>query len=224
MGSIRKRRRFFHVTVGVKKKYVESGTSGLLFTCSGNEKQAVREAYNVIEQTMERWRPAAERDDQKRADREQGDVADSIQHFSDQSWFFPSLFGCFHEASAGSRQRERCCRLLQRVWPVESTCRMDLLELDREISRMISRNFHGDGAGKWPTYSFEFKARNNDSLRRSDAMDMVALAMDQLAPAVRVSLDNPEITVVVQVIHKSVMLSCIQQFFQRRKLSLHSKD
>lgn len=26
--------------------------------------------------------------------------------------------------------KERCCRLLQRVWPVEKTCRVNMVELD----------------------------------------------------------------------------------------------
>lgn len=89
---------------------------------------------------------------------------------------------------------------------------------------MIARHFHLAGDGKWPTYLFDFKARNNDSLGKGVIMDMVLLALKQLAPNSHVSLNNPHITIIVQIVHKSVMLSCVRHFLDRRKLSLHRKE
>lgn len=91
----RKRRGYCQANQKVKQKWVEPGVSGLLFTCNGNEKQAVREAYNVIEQALERWKAAttvvADGNDgdsgNSGADPEEEDVADSIKRFCERGLF-----------------------------------------------------------------------------------------------------------------------------------------
>ncbi|CAG9540759.1 unnamed protein product [Cercopithifilaria johnstoni] len=258
MEKNKKRRNHFRYNQNVKQKWVESGCCGLFFTCNGNERQAVREAYNVIEQALETWKknsPAEDSDDNGKcinSGSDEEDVADSVKRFCDQArsdnrnvkkrkiWQRPTgANNCLFFVVKGVNDqnvydfvdylvemvlRERCCRLLQRVWPVERTCRVDMVELDTEVSRLISKHFHSAEDGKWPTYLFDFKARNNDSLGKGDVMDMVLLALKQLAPDSHVSLDNPHIVVLVQIVHKSVMLSCIKHFIARRKLSLHHKE
>ncbi|VDP15931.1 unnamed protein product [Onchocerca flexuosa] len=257
----KKRHNHFRYNQSVKQKWVESGCCGLFFTCNGNERQAVREAYNIIESALEVWKkddPSKEDSDNNVFGRginsgsDEEDIADSVKRFCDQArsdkrnmkkrkiWQRPTgVNNCLFFVVKGINDknvydfvdylvemvlRERCCRLLQRVWPVEKTCRVDMVELDTEVSRLISRHFHPAEDGRWPTYLFEFKARNNDSLGKGDVMDMVLLALKQLAPDSHVSLDHPHIAILVQVVHKSVLLSCIKHFIARRKLSLHHKE
>ncbi|EJW85291.1 hypothetical protein WUBG_03797 [Wuchereria bancrofti] len=262
METNKKRRKndHFRHNKKVKQKWVESGCCGLFFTCNGNERQAVREAYNVIEQALEIWKnglPEEDLDDnivgkEFNSCGDEEDVADSVKRFCDQarsdnrnvkkrkiSQRPTGANNCLFFVVKGINDknvydfvdylvemvlRERCCRLLQRVCPVERTCRVDMIELDTEVSRLISKHFHKAEDGKWPTYLFDFKARNNDSLGKGDVMDMVLLALKQLAPGSHVSLDNPHIVVLVQIVHKSVMLSCVKHFLARRKLSLHHKE
>uniref|UniRef100_A0A915PXW5 THUMP domain-containing protein n=1 Tax=Setaria digitata TaxID=48799 RepID=A0A915PXW5_9BILA len=255
----KRQRNHFRYNQNVKQKWVEPGCCGLFFTCNGNEKQAVREAYNVIEQALEAWKEkglleGVDSDGavSEKESSDQEDVADLVKRFCDQArsnkrnvekrkiWQRPTganncLFFVLKDVKVEKIYdfvdflvemvlSKRCCRFLQRVWPVEKTCRVDMVELDTEVSRLISRHFYPNKDGKWPTYMFEFKARNNDSLGKSDVMDMVLLALKQLAPDSHVSLDNPTIAILVQIVHKSVMLSCIEHFITRRKLSLHYKE
>ncbi|VIO98425.1 Uncharacterized protein BM_BM6146 [Brugia malayi] len=262
METNKKRRKndHFRHNKKVKQKWVESGCCGLFFTCNGNERQAVREAYNIIEQTLEIWKngfPEENLDDKNvgkgfNSCGDEEDVADSVKRFCDQarsnnrnvkqrkiSQRPTGANNCLFFVVKGINDknvydfvdylvemvlRERCCRLLQRVCPVERTCRVDMIELDTEVSRLISKHFRKAEDGKWPTYLFDFKARNNDSLGKGDVMDMVLLALKQLAPGSHVSLDNPHIVILVQIVHKSVMLSCVKHFLARRKLSLHHKE
>lgn len=92
MEKNKKRRNHFRYNRNVKQKWVESGCCGLLFTCNGNEKQAVREAYNVIEQALEIWKKDNLLDDsddnRKTNDSGSGeeDVADSVKRFCDQGF------------------------------------------------------------------------------------------------------------------------------------------
>ncbi|VDK67730.1 unnamed protein product [Onchocerca ochengi] len=236
MEKNKKRHNHFRYKQSVKQKWVESGCCGLFFTCNGNERQAVREAYNIIEQALEVWKkddPSKEDFDNNVVGREinsgsdEEDVADSVKRFCDQArsdkrnikkrkiWQRPTgANNCLFFVVKGINDenvydfvdylvemvlRERCCRLLQRVWPVEKTCRVDMVELDTEVSRLISKHFHPAEDGRWPTYLFEFKARNNDSLGKGDVMDMVLLALKQLAPDSHVSLDHPHIAILVQI-------------------------
>ncbi|VDN05302.1 unnamed protein product [Thelazia callipaeda] len=261
MEGKRKRRKFFYHSHKVKQKSVDSGACGLFFTCNGNEKQAVREAYNVLEQALEKWqeKKSLKSDfDDNRAQVNasfdgniEEDAADDIKRFCDQARSIKNnaenqvirqrptganhcLFFIVKDIISENVYdfvdffiemvlEKKCCRLLQRVWPVEKTCRVNMVEVDMELSQLISRHFHPNEDGKWPTYSFEFKARNNNSLLKSDAMDMALLALKQLVPNCHVSLSDPNITILVQVVHQCVMLSCIRSFVQRRKLSLHNQ-
>uniref|UniRef100_A0A7I4KMG8 THUMP domain-containing protein n=1 Tax=Brugia malayi TaxID=6279 RepID=A0A7I4KMG8_BRUMA len=94
METNKKRRKndHFRHNKKVKQKWVESGCCGLFFTCNGNERQAVREAYNIIEQTLEIWKngfPEENLDDKNvgkgfNSCGDEEDVADSVKRFCDQ--------------------------------------------------------------------------------------------------------------------------------------------
>lgn len=96
MEKNKKRRNHFRYNQNVKQKWVESGCCGLFFTCNGNERQAVREAYNVIEQTLELWKKDHSLEDSDddvigigtNLDSDQEDVADSVKRFCDQGFSF----------------------------------------------------------------------------------------------------------------------------------------
>lgn len=96
METNKKRRKndHFRHNKKVKQKWVESGCCGLFFTCNGNERQAVREAYNIIEQTLEIWKngfPEENLDDKNvgkgfNSCGDEEDVADSVKRFCDQGF------------------------------------------------------------------------------------------------------------------------------------------
>lgn len=96
----RKRRNHFRYNKNVKRKWVESGCCGLFFTCNGNEKQAVREAYNIIEQALEIWKKDGRSKDSDHNgitnsccdDDEEEDVADSVKRFCDQGFYFVLIY------------------------------------------------------------------------------------------------------------------------------------
>lgn len=94
MEKNRKRRSHFRYNHNVKKKWVETGCCGLFFTCNGNEKQAVREAYNIIEQALEMWKKDGflEENFDENIEKsicsgsEDEDAADSVKRFCDQGF------------------------------------------------------------------------------------------------------------------------------------------
>uniref|UniRef100_F1L4B6 THUMP domain-containing protein 1 n=1 Tax=Ascaris suum TaxID=6253 RepID=F1L4B6_ASCSU len=262
-----KRKRPFHWK-HTKQKTVEPGISGLLFTCSGNEKQAVREVYNLIDaiadsstgcdQTKQTRPsstehtcnniPCAESDE----DSANEDVADAIKRFCRNARESNSVVR--HERRMRQRPtgvnnclffvlnaeladdvysladrivamalEKPCCRTLQRVIPVEVTCQVNMPVVNREICRLVAKHFIVNSDGKWPTYSVDFKTRNNSSMRRTDALKMVCEAVSQMAPLCRTDLDKPDIAVLFHVLHNTILLSCVKRFYQRRKMSLHKE-
>ncbi|KHN75324.1 THUMP domain-containing protein 1 [Toxocara canis] len=244
MSETRKRgRQWRHV----KQKSVEPGVSGLLFTCSGSEKHAVREAYNLITTLFEQQPSTAGHSDVSQSmhnDRDGAcgdasesasdcdDVADVIKRFCSQARESRTMadhkrrlrqrptgvnnciFLAFDDELAGSiysfadrivsmALEGPCCRLLQRVIPVEVTCQVDMSAVSREVYRLVAKHFVADSDGKWPTYSVEFKARNNSSVKRSVALNMVCETVAQIAPLCRACLQQPDIAVLFQVLHKT---------------------
>lgn len=76
----------------------------------------------------------------------------------------------------------------------------------------------------WPSHSIEFKASNNNIINRSIAIGMTVDALKLIAPASRTDFNNPDISILFRVINKTVMLSCIRNFMQKRKMSLSFKN
>ncbi|MFH4980577.1 hypothetical protein AB6A40_007286 [Gnathostoma spinigerum] len=115
-----------------------------------------------------------------------------------------------------------CCRALQRVFPIEITCPVNIKNVREEVFKIINNYLlDADKEQSPPSFAVEFKARNNDLLRRTDVLDVVTEAFRSLSPNSRVNLTKPEVTVLVQVVRKTVMLSCIRHFMERKRMSLH---
>lgn len=78
----------------VKQRNVETGLCGLLFTCDRNEKQAVREAYNVIDQVLGQWkkkRTNETKESQKVTEDSSAEPADKTSEISNEAAFRDTL-------------------------------------------------------------------------------------------------------------------------------------
>uniref|UniRef100_A0A915AFE0 THUMP domain-containing protein n=2 Tax=Parascaris univalens TaxID=6257 RepID=A0A915AFE0_PARUN len=254
-----KRKRPFHWK-RTKQKTVEPYVSGLLFTCSGNEKQAIREVYNLIDTIVDSSTICDQTKQNSNNtlcainDEDSGseDIADTIKRFCKNAretnsivrherrmwqrptgvnnclFFVPNADLADDVYSLADRivamaLEKPCCRTLQRVIPVEVTCQVNMPMINREICRLVAKYFIASDDGKWPTYSVDFKARNNSSMKRTIALKMVCEAVSQMAPFCRIDLDKPDIAVLFHVLHNTVLLSCVKRFYQRRKMSLHKE-
>lgn len=117
------------------------------------------------------------------------------------------------------------CRFLQRIIPIEETCSTDIKDVSLAISKVIQRHFNrttASGDNSKPTYAVDFKARNNDQISKTVVFDMVDTALKTVSTTgAKVNLSLPELTLVVHVTNKTVMLACLRDFIQRRKFSLH---
>ncbi|EPB68890.1 hypothetical protein ANCCEY_12027 [Ancylostoma ceylanicum] len=85
-------------------------------------------------------------------------------------------------------QASRQCRYLQRVLPVEETADVNLKKLNDMILKCASEHLKARDDGSFPSYAMEFKARNNDSIKKSDVLEMLGDAVNTVAPAAVVNL------------------------------------
>lgn len=86
----------------------------------------------------------------------------------------------------------------------------------------------------------EFKARNNDSLKKNEVLEMLNSAVTIMAPSAKVNLtskfyslqfasfhqstSDPEITIFVQLVRKTLMVGAVRNFYQKRKNNMRPKE
>ncbi|KAI6217848.1 THUMP domain-containing protein 1 [Aphelenchoides fujianensis] len=85
------------------------------------------------------------------------------------------------------------------------------------MEKLIHRHFVQQWTGEQPpTYALEFKSRNNDQLNRQDVLNVLDDQIKRVAPLARVNLTTPDLTVLVNVLHKNVLISCVRKYNERR--------
>ncbi|CAL2043507.1 unnamed protein product [Caenorhabditis brenneri] len=257
MGDNDRKRKYNHWNQKVKQKSIEAGVTGLFFTCEGHEKQALQEAYSIIDELLEdptistSSEAASEPSDapaaKPEADDSDEDIADALKKACDderqpkpgkpkkerrciqrptgvKNCIFVSVKNAKSELLAEKMvdltQKSPRCRYLQRVYPVEHSMAVDLSKMNEVLMKVISDTLKPGADGKLPTYSVEFKARNNDSVAKNSVLQMVDDAISILAPTARVNLNHADVTFFVQVSRTTILVGVCRRFYERRKYSL----
>ncbi|KHJ86396.1 THUMP domain protein [Oesophagostomum dentatum] len=114
--------------------------------------------------------------------------------------------------------------LFQRVLPVEDTADVDLKKLNDMVLKCVSRHLKAGDDGSFPSYAMEFKARNNDSIKKTDVLEMLGDAVNAVAPTSKVDLNNADITFMVQLVRKTMMVGGMPNYYAKRKYSMRPKE
>ncbi|CAJ0592076.1 unnamed protein product [Cylicocyclus nassatus] len=246
MGDRNSRKRKYCWNNATKQKSVEPNISGLLITCDNHEKQAIAEAYNIIDHLMDDGK-AAEPSNVPSDGEEDEDVADSLKKICEEArdnkekvrrckqrptGVKNCLFVTVRDADVVDlaermvtyAQAERQCRYLQRVLPVEETADVNLQKLNDMILKCVSRHLKAKDDGSFPSHAMEFKARNNDSIKKTDALEMLGDAVNAVAPGSKVDLNHADVTFMVQLVRKTMMVGAMPNYYAKRKYSLRPKE
>ncbi|KAL6741978.1 hypothetical protein Aduo_015180 [Ancylostoma duodenale] len=121
-------------------------------------------------------------------------------------------------------QASRQCRYLQRVLPVEETADVNLKKLNDMILKCVSEHLKARDDGSFPSYAMEFKARNNDSIKKSDVLEMLGDAVNTVAPAASVNLSGADVTFMIQLVRKTMMVGAMRNYYAKRKYSMRPKE
>nr|CDJ81592.1 unnamed protein product [Haemonchus contortus] len=248
-GDANSRKRKYCWNNAVKQKSVEAGISGLFMTCDNHEKQAIAEAYNIIDTLMDNTQkaPEPEHNGEQSAEDDDEDVADSLKRVCDEARGSGGKIRRCRQRPTGVKnclfvtvqdadvvdlaermvthaQSSRQCRYLQRVLPVEETADVNLKKLNDMITKCVAKHLKARDDGSVPSYAMEFKARNNDSIKKSDVLEMLGDAVNTIAPAAKVDLSGADVTFMIQLVRKTMMVAGIPNYYSKRKYNMHPKD
>jgi len=111
------------------------------------------------------------------------------------------------------------CRFLQRVQPVEITCRVSLADMTAAVTTLAEKHFPTNTDPV--SFAIVFKSRNNDKLSRTVAIDAAAAAIAAHSPQSKVNLNEPDRVLCIDVVGKTMCLAVVDEYNQMRKYSLH---
>lgn len=89
--------------------------------------------------------------------------------------------------------------------------------LERLVHHHFVETWKGDNA---PTYALEFKTRNNTSFTQKDILEVLDDLIKCLSPLSRVNLSKPDLTILVNVLNRNVLFSCVRNYQSKRKFSV----
>ncbi|CAJ0939646.1 unnamed protein product, partial [Mesorhabditis belari] len=217
-----------------KQKSVEPGLSGLLFTCHQDERRAIAEAYSLIDQLCgfdEKKAAAEQEDDDAALEKECAEMRSKGGKWNQRkqrpTGVKNNLFVSIPDVDASTLaaklvdlcQKEQRCRFIQRVLPVERTEAAELTQLNKIIPELVKK-YLVEKDGIYPTYALDFKARNNDSIKRDNALEMLDDAVVALCPAAKVNLSDPDVTFIVQIVKTTILAGVVHGFQRKSRYAL----
>ena len=108
--------------------------------------------------------------------------------------------------------KQRKTRFMQRILPVTHTCYSAMDDIAKTAKAMLE----GIMYNKTPkTFGIMFKCRNNSSMKRDEVIDVVAsIATDGgiYEEFTKVDLNNPEYTVVINIVKTAVLMGVVKDF------------
>ncbi|XP_072167666.1 THUMP domain-containing protein 1-like [Diadema setosum] len=112
-------------------------------------------------------------------------------------------------------------RQIQRMLPVSHTCRPFEEKIEATAKDMLYPFFHGPDA-KDSTFCVMVKSRNNNSLSRNNVIRVLAsMAMEGSLHQHKVNFDNPDLTIMVDVVGKVCCLSVLRDYQRFKKFNLY---
>lgn len=108
--------------------------------------------------------------------------------------------------------------------PVEDVVVGDVDNLPVAIKRLVKshvdQHYDDDLEKRAPTFAAEYKARNSDLLGRKEVIDYVTEAMTELSPKSSVNLERPDLLFCINVLKKTILLSCVRNYAAKNKFSI----
>lgn len=89
--------------------------------------------------------------------------------------------------------------------------------LPDRILTIVKKHFNYD---QFPSYAVEFKARNSNLIDKQFIIDLVTNAVTKVSPMSQVNLNKPDLLVFVNLLRKTVLLSCVKNYYLNHRYSL----
>ncbi|XP_038064339.1 THUMP domain-containing protein 1-like [Patiria miniata] len=112
----------------------------------------------------------------------------------------------------------KSCHIM-RMLPVNVTCRATIEDITKHAPEFLYPYFHADGVEP-STFAVRIKIRNNASIKRDDVIKLMAAMVTSKGIKHKVDLDDPELSVVVEIIKNVCCLSVLRDFNKLKRYNL----
>ncbi|XP_025062799.1 THUMP domain-containing protein 1 [Alligator sinensis] len=113
--------------------------------------------------------------------------------------------------------KKKKTRVILRMLPISGTCKAFLEDMKKYTETFFEPWFKAPNKG---TFQIVYKARNNSHMSREEVIKELAGIVGSLNPENKVDLNNPEYTIVVEIIKTVCCLSVVKDYVLFRKYNL----
>ena len=244
------RKQAYFKAVKKSKKYeagrvLKEGMTGFLLTCNNREKEAVREAYNLLNQYADTLF-GAERKTEEKEDVLDCDDIDSALDKEKESLQSEAAEDRaerrFQQVESGAnncifiktsldkpdqlvdnivtdiiQSKTQKSRFILRLLPILGTCKAYEKNMEEMAENVLSSSLKTISG---TTYSVLFKTRNNNQVKRDDVFRIIGSVMRSQTQPWTVELDDPDICIVVEIIRTVCCLGIVTDFYKKKKYNL----
>ncbi|NXL85415.1 THUM1 protein, partial [Alectura lathami] len=113
--------------------------------------------------------------------------------------------------------KKKKTRVILRMLPISGTCKAFMEDMKKYTETFFEPWFKAPNKG---TFQIVYKARNNSHMNREEAIKELAGIVGSLNPENKVDLNNPQYTIVVEIIKNVCCLSVVRDYVLFRKYNL----
>lgn len=224
---------------------LDIGMKGFLVTCNMNEREAVREAYNILNEYADKiYGPEDNKDssectsdeDMEKAMAKETEALKQARtslerRFQNTNTKTNNLIfirttltdprELVHEIFQDlSEKRVQKVRYAMRMIPVIATCRAKIKAIEDTAKELFKPHFEtAFGIGR--KFAIVCKIRSNQSISREAVMPTLGRLIREMNPLHVGRSDTPELVVIVEIIRNICCLSVVTDYFQFRKFNFH---
>nr|SVE76729.1 EOG090X0GPG [Daphnia longispina] len=226
-----------------RKSVNELGPGQKGFLCTSNrEKDGVREAYNILNEYADivygSEKPKEENESQEVKKEEIEDELSKEMEELKKKQAAPvserrfqsvitAIKGCIFIRSTVEnpsaivdaiindieKKKQQTTKFLLRMLPIQLTCKSVKEDIIKAAETLV------DQMANYKTFSLLIKVRNH-SIKRDDLIEPIAEIVSKKFPEMKVDLDNPEVSMVVEVVRATCCLGIVTNYSGRVKYNL----
>ncbi|KAL5019405.1 hypothetical protein ScPMuIL_005127 [Solemya velum] len=235
-----------------RQKFLNSldvGMRGFLITCNNNERQAVRESYNILNEYSDiLFGPEQPEPEKSRVE----DSGESSEEEDMQKEMEKEIAALKTEKVADRRfqnvyTKAKNCIFIKTT--LEDPCQVahsiltDLAESKKQKTRFAQRllpisgtcraiedDIEGLAKTMFPphfdkeeglSFTIVHKVRNNDSIGRASILPLLGKVVRDMNALHKVCHDEPDVVILIEIIGKICCMSVVKDFLKLRKYNLH---
>lgn len=244
-----KRKKYFSSNLMMKKRRdlcLQPGFKGFISTTNGNEKQCIRESYNLLNEYADKIYGEENKVEEKEKPESSDEKKDIMDDFQSEIESLKAqtpksggrrfqavdtgIINCIfiktnlddpvtlmdHVVKDLSETKMVKTRFLIRMIPVEVTCKAYIDEVKKAAGPLLDKYFKGEPT----TFCLVFNRRHNNNLERDIVIKELADMVSSINEDHKVNLTSATLTIVVEVMKNICAISVIRDYFKYCKYNL----